>query len=348
MQVTDALHEILGEAVDPEAPLSQSGLDSLGALELRASLEQRMGSSLPATLLYDYPTAQQLAAFLQGSIAAVPDQGMSLQTAPQGIASPGLAPGNGPQAQTIGIVSLASRLPGGAPGNLDMATDCISSVPCARWDVEQHGMATSGTPATKWAAFLGTCNISGFDTESFGLSNAEAVLMDPQQRMLLGLAFELLQGRSQHSGKWVEDCGVFVGMYPPEYSVLVAESGAPVSAYHATGATSSAAAGRISYAFGLKGPCLSIDTACSSSLIGLHVGAAGILSGGAPQSAAFGINVLLNPEVLRILGAANMLSPRGRCAALDASADGYAQLVLCFCLPLHWGVASPTDTLCPW
>ena len=337
----DAVHEILGEAVDPEAPLSQSGLDSLGALELRSSLEQRMGSSLPATLLYDYPTAQQLAAFLQGSIVAVPDQG-SLKTV-KGIRSPGLVPGNVPQAQTIGIVSLAARLPRGAQGNLDMAMDCISSVPCARWDVERHGMSTSGTPATKWAAFLDTRNISGFDTETFGLSKTEAVLMDPQQRVLLGIAFELLQGRSQHSGKWVEDCGVFVGMYPPEYSVLVAESGTPVSAYHATGATSSAAAGRISYALGLKGPCLSIDTACSSSLIGLHVGAADILSGGAPQSAAFGINVLLNPEVLQILGAANMLSPRGRCAALDASADGYAQLLLC--LPLHWWISPPIDTI---
>ena len=48
------------------------------------------------------------------------------------------------------------------------------------------------------------------------------------------------------------NCGVYVGLYPPEYSAVVGSSGIPVSPYHATGATCSAASGRVSFSFGLK------------------------------------------------------------------------------------------------
>ena len=47
-------------------------------------------------------------------------------------------------------------------------------------------------------------------------------------------------------------CGVYVGIYPPEYNAVVASSGLPLSPYHATGGTSSTAAGRISFTYALK------------------------------------------------------------------------------------------------
>jgi len=56
------------DAIDPDKALSDLGLDSLMAVELRNALGQGLALALPATLVFDYPTLAALGAFLAGEL----------------------------------------------------------------------------------------------------------------------------------------------------------------------------------------------------------------------------------------------------------------------------------------
>jgi acyl carrier protein len=49
---------------DLDRPLNELGLDSLMAVELRNRLGSALGSTLPATLLFEYPSVRGLAEYL--------------------------------------------------------------------------------------------------------------------------------------------------------------------------------------------------------------------------------------------------------------------------------------------
>jgi acyl transferase domain-containing protein len=63
-------HESVAE-VDPDRPLRELGFDSMAVVDLRNRLSVATGKRLPATLLFDYPTARALADHLSGTVDPV-------------------------------------------------------------------------------------------------------------------------------------------------------------------------------------------------------------------------------------------------------------------------------------
>ena len=60
--------EVMGCPVEPATPLMAAGLDSLAAVELKNAVATRFGVTLPATVAFDYPTLEAMAAFVASSM----------------------------------------------------------------------------------------------------------------------------------------------------------------------------------------------------------------------------------------------------------------------------------------
>jgi pimeloyl-ACP methyl ester carboxylesterase/acyl carrier protein len=58
-----------GDAIDPHAPFTELGIDSLGAVELRNRLSQLTGMAFRATVIFDHPTAHELAQLVRSRMS---------------------------------------------------------------------------------------------------------------------------------------------------------------------------------------------------------------------------------------------------------------------------------------
>ena len=189
-------------------------------------------------------------------------------------------------------------------------------------------------------------NVDLFDSSFFSTTGAEADLMDPQQRLLLETSWEAVQavGNATESLLGGKDTGVFIGIQQMEYGGLAAPHLHAIGPFSATGGSFSVAAGRLSFTYGFKGPAVSMDTACSSAMVATHTAANYIRSGSnaAASALAGGVNLLLSEATTAAAQAAGMLTPDGRCKALDAAADGYVRAEACIVLVLSVPQAGST------
>jgi acyl transferase domain-containing protein/acyl carrier protein len=229
--------------------------------------------------------------------------------------------------EPIAIVGLSCRFPGGAndPESfwrlLESGTDAVREIPPERWPADP----AFPEPAASWAGLLD--RVDGFDAPFFGISPREAARLDPQQRLLLEVSWEALEAAGYAPGSLGGSrTGVYVGICSLDYQrQLLGGDPADVDAYVVTGNMVSVAAGRLSYVLGLQGPCMSIDTACSSSLVSIHLACQSLRGRESDMALAGGVNLILSPASMFLLGRTQALSPDGRCKAFDARANGFAR-----------------------
>lgn len=239
------------------------------------------------------------------------------------------------QARTepIAIVGMSIRAPGGVDDVagfeqlLWRGVDAIGPIPPQRWNLDEWYDASPDAPGKMTTRFGGFVDgVDQFDAEFFGISPLEAASMDPQQRLVLELAWRALEDAAIAPGTLAgSSAGVYLGIANGDYGRALFARPELIDPYFSPGNAYSVASGRLAYLLGLHGPAISIDTACSSSLVALHLACQGLRQGDCRLALVGGVSLILTPELNVNFSKAGMMAADGRCKTFDANADGYVR-----------------------
>jgi acyl transferase domain-containing protein len=232
----------------------------------------------------------------------------------------------------IALVGIGCRFPGNSFGAdtfwqfLRSGGDGVRAVPERRFRLGGLPCHVSESEARTIGHAALVDAVDEFDPEHFSISPREAEHMDPQQRMLLMVAWEAIEDAGIAPTSIAgSNTGVFVGVSNVDYHRMIFRDMGRVNHHSGTGTALSVTAARLSYTFDLKGPSIAIDTACSSSLVAIHLACQALRSAECDLALAGGVSLILNADVSICHARARMLAADGKCKTFDGDADGFVR-----------------------
>lgn len=292
------------------------GGNSLLALKTVAHLKQEYGYDLPVTKVYQFPTVNGIAAWLEGR--KKPDPSTFKKQ---------LHPGS---STDIAVISMAGRFPGAHTIDelwalLKEGRETTSFFTKEELDPYLPTELVADTDYVKARGIIN--NADQFDASFFGINPKLAELMDPQQRVFLEIAWEALENVGYLQEKYEGVVGVFAGSYNNTYYLnnvlsnkdLVDKLGSfQVMTYN----EKDFVATRTAYELNLKGPAVSVYTACSTSLLAIAQAVESIRNGRCDVALAGGVAITVPVKSGHLYQQGAMLSRDGHCRSFDADADG--------------------------
>ncbi|MGC5264949.1 amino acid adenylation domain-containing protein [Streptomyces cyaneofuscatus] len=349
--------KLTADELAADKPFADYGLDSLTGVSLVQRLNESLSTDLDPSVLFENPSIRRLTRFIvdeegaaitaavpgpfevpEASAVTVPSalrevSAVTVPSAvrevsavseasavpePSGVTRPSAVPGpSGGGREPVAIVGMSGRFPGAR--DTDEFWDLLASGRDAVSKVDRWDLASLGSACLDGGLLDG---VDEFDPLFFGISGAEALYMEPQQRLFLQEAWRALEDAG-HAGESLDRdrCGIYVGCAAGDYLDLTRPSDYPGQALW--GNMNSLVPSRIAYYLDLHGPAIAVDTACSSSLVSLYLACQALWAGEVTTAIAGGVYVQNSPRLYLAASRAGMLSPTGRCRAFDQAADGF-------------------------
>ena len=294
------------------------GGHSLLLSRVNEELQRQLERDIPLIHLFEYPTIRSLSNWI--------DQNNIAQEVPERLKNTHKVL----EHDAIAIIGVAARVPGADDldtfwENLRSGQESIRFF--SETELQDAGVEPELIASPNYIRGTGVLsNITDFDAEFFSFTPAEAKFIDPQQRVFLETAWQALENAGYADPKQTS-VGVFAGVGHNDYLV---RNVVPYVARHQDTSVfqlilandKDFLATRVSYAFNLTGPSITVQTACSTSLVAIHQACQSLLMGDCDLALAGGVAIKVPHHGGYLHEEGNISSPDGHCRAFDIQANG--------------------------
>ncbi len=323
--------------LETEVELFEYGMDSIMMMGMLNRLEEIYGNTFDPNAIAEYPTISCLADYLIQEQIVKPDESGVQNPAKSRFCTPGhfssrrrLVSEAAPKTGKIAVIGIACRFPDAKDAaifwqNLAQGKSCIREVPPERWEIAEYYSPAKNDPDTtysKWGGYIEDIDL--FDAAYFGISEGDALVIDPQHRILLERSQELLDSAGYTKGEMSQtNTGIFLGGAESSYVQKNFEKiPAELRKHVIVNTLQNMMAARISNFYDLTGPSQTLDTACSSSLVAIHQACREIHTEQCRMAIAGGVELLLDPFIHIGFSQARVLSDEDRSYIFDRRAKG--------------------------
>ncbi len=348
LEVFSGVLSISSTEIDVDTNIEEYGVDSILMMKILNELEKLFEKPLAPAILTEFPTIHSLCEHLKDEGYSLPKsvenvvEKVSQNPQPKRIeeeaykshfsTKSSFTTFSSPSrkgSKKVAIIGHACRLPQSNNSqefwqNLCNGKNMVTAIPEDRWNEHSVYQYTQNGEVNypRYGGFVD--GLDEFDPQYFGMSEEEAMVLDPQQRLMLELVDELLHSKLKTDyHPYCRNMGVYIGAkennYVKENFHYIPQSSLKNCIVSTIG---NMIAARVANHFDFGGTVKTIDTACSSSLVAIHDAAESIISGENTMAIAGGVSLLLDPFTHVGFGHANVLSPDGKSYVFDKRANG--------------------------
>jgi acyl transferase domain-containing protein/acyl carrier protein len=265
------------------------GGNSLIGMQILIKLKNHLGREVEPLLIFEAPTARMLAKCLQddGNQRALLGETNCSNNLSKKLKERRKQVKFNSEDSDIAVISMNGRFPGANSveqfwNNLLEGTESISHFSDA--ELLEYGTQPELLQRVDFIKAKPVIeNVDLFDAAFFGYTPFEASIMDPQSRLMLECAWELLEKSGYDSEQYPGLIGVFAGSNVSTYWLKWLSDSNVVAKVDKTqmvvGNDKDALPTTISYKLNLRGPSVAVQTFCSTSLSAVHIAKMSLLSG---------------------------------------------------------------------
>ncbi|WP_122323628.1 SDR family NAD(P)-dependent oxidoreductase, partial [Pseudomonas coronafaciens] len=236
---------------------------------------------------------------------------------------------DGVDSQAIAIIGMAARIPGCKDLGefrdlLERQGSVITQVPAQRWrwqDFDGNPQTEPGKTDAHYGSFI--TDVEAFCPAEYGLTDAQAMFLDPQARLLLDTCRELVESAGYGSdGLKGRDVGVMVGVQRQEFMAQLLNAPERFTPAVENGSFHGLMINRIAHHFDWRGGSYAVNAACASSLVAIHNAVEALRRKEIEVAVAGGVNFLMSPLSAIAERQQLSMSPGNTVRAFDQQADG--------------------------